>query len=102
MVDIVEKYEDFRATYKTNHRPKYLTIEDKKSEVKIQIQNQHIKMCATKDMEMVNNIDYTYENIWGHCTDPLHNMIKQLDKFTKKQNNKDAIWLLKNLKTVST
>ena len=65
MVDIVEKYEDFRATYKTNHRPKYLTIEDKKSEVKIQIQNQNIKMCATKDMEMVNNTESIYTKIWG-------------------------------------
>ena len=79
VVDIVEKYEDFRTTYKTNHRPKYLTIEDKKSEVKIQIQNQHIKMCATKDMEMVNNIDSIHAKIWGQCTEPLYNTIKHPD-----------------------
>ena len=36
---------------------KYLTIEDKNSEVKIQIRNPHIKMYKMKEMDMVNNID---------------------------------------------
>ena len=44
VVGIVETYKDVRVTYKTNHMPKYLTIEDKKSEVKVQIQNQRIKI----------------------------------------------------------
>ena len=57
VVGIVETYEDVRYTYKTNHMSKDLRIEDNKSEVKIHIQNQGIKMYIMKDMEMVNNID---------------------------------------------
>ena len=45
--------------------PKYLSTEDKNSEVMIPIHNQCIKMYVRRDMEMVNNIDSTYENIWG-------------------------------------
>ena len=52
VVGIFETYEDVQATYKTNHIPKYLTIEDKKSEFKVQIHNQRIKMYITKEMEM--------------------------------------------------
>ena len=82
--------------------PKDLTIEDNKSEVKVQIQNQRIKMYVTKEMDMVNNIDYIYTKIWGQCADPLQNIIKHLDKFTVKHKEKEVIWLLKNLKTFYT
>ena len=37
VVGIVETYEDVRATYKTNHTPKYLNIEDNKDEFKVHI-----------------------------------------------------------------
>ena len=53
-------------------------------------------------MSMVNNIDSIYAKIWGHCTDPLQNMIKQLKQFTVKHKEKDVTWILNNLKTVST
>ena len=56
VVGVVETYEDVRATYYTNHMPKDLSIEDKKSDFKIQIQNQCIKMYVTKEIDMVNNI----------------------------------------------
>ena len=51
--------------------PKDLIVEEKKSEIKIQIQNQCIKMYVTKEMDMVNNIDYIYTKIWGQCADHL-------------------------------
>ena len=88
VVGIVETYKYVRATYGTNHTPKGLIIEDKKSEVNIQIHNQRIKMYATKDMGMVNNIDSIHENIWGQCKEPLQNMIKNLDEFTMKHKEK--------------
>ena len=53
-------------------------------------------------MEMFNNIDPIHERIWGKCTEPLQNIINHLDKFTIKHKEKDFIWILKNLKTVST
>ena len=81
--------------------PKYLTIEDNKSEVKVHIQNQRIKMYLMKEMDMVNTIDSISAKIWGKCTDPLHNMIKYIEKFTVNHKGKDAIRLLKNLNTVS-
>ena len=79
VVGIVETYRDVQATYKTKHMPKYLYIEDKKSEVKVQIQNQRTKMYLTKEMEMVNNIDSIYAKIWGKCIEIIQNMIKHLD-----------------------
>ena len=65
VVGIVDTYKDFLSTFKTNHMPKYLNIEDKKSEVKVQTQNQRIKMHITKEMDMVNNIDSIYAKIRG-------------------------------------
>ena len=53
-------------------------------------------------MEIVNNIDSIYANIWRKCTEPSQKMIKSLDKSTVQNKEKDIIWLLKNLKTVST
>ena len=50
-----------------------------KSEVKVQIHNQSIKMYVLEKMEMVNNINSIYANIWGQCTYTLQNMIKHLD-----------------------
>ena len=97
VVGIMETYEEFRATYKANHMPKYLTIEYKQSGVKVQIQYQCIKMYVTKEMEMYNNIESVYANIRGKCTDPLHNMINHLKQFTLKHKGKDAIWPLNNL-----
>ena len=82
--------------------PKDLTIEDKQYEVKVQIQNQRIKMYIIKETEMINDIYSIYANIWGQCTDTLQNMIKQLNEFTMKYKEKDVICILKNLKTVST
>ena len=59
--------------------PKDLIIENKKSEVKVQIQNQRIKMYITKEMEMINNIDSINDNVWWQCTYPLQNMINHLN-----------------------
>ena len=91
VVGIMETYEDVWYTYKTNHMPKYLTIGDKKSEVKVQIQNQRIKIYVTKEMEMVNSIDSIYAEIWGRCEEPLHNMIKHLDEFNVKHKERNVI-----------
>ena len=55
-----------------------------------------------KDTEMVNNIDSIYVKIWGQCTEPLHSMIKHLEKFNVKHKDKDVTWILKKLNTVST
>ena len=60
VVGIVETYKDVWATCKTNHIPKDLNTEDKKSEVKVHIQNQRIKMYVTKEMDVVNDIDSIY------------------------------------------
>ena len=43
VVGILKRYKDVQDTYDKNHMPKYLKIEDKKSEIKVHIQNQHIK-----------------------------------------------------------
>ena len=102
LVGILEINKDVRATYGTNHMPKYLSIEDKKSEVNIYIQNQCIKMYVMKEMEMVNNIDSIHAKIWWKCTKPLQNIINHLDQFTMKHKDKDVIWIFKNLNTVST
>ena len=59
-------------------------------------------MYITKEMDMVNNIESVYAKICGQCTEPLQNMIKHLSGFTTKHKEKDGIWHLKNLKTVST
>ena len=53
-------------------------------------------------MEIDNNIYSIHAKIWGHFIDPLQKMIKQLYKFTMKHKERDIIWLLTNLKTVST
>ena len=79
VVSIVKTYKDFQATDEKNQMTKDLNIEEKKSEIKVQIQNQRIKMYVTKEMEMVNNIYYIYEKIWGQCTEPLYKMIRNLD-----------------------
>ena len=102
MVGIVETYKDAHDIYDKNQTPKYLRIEEKKFEFKVQIKNQCIKMYVTKEMEMFNNINSSYAKIWGQCTDTLQNMIKHLDKFTVKNNERAVIWLPKNIKTVST
>ena len=102
VVRIVEMYKDVRVMYESNHMPKYLTIEDKQSEFKVQIQNQCIKMYVTKYMDVVNNIDFVYAKIWGECTYPLQKMINHFDKFTVKHKKRDVIWILKNLMIVST
>ena len=78
VVVIVDTYKDVRSTYKSNQMPKYLTIEDNQSEVKVHISNQCIKIYVTKEMEMVNNIDSAYAKIYVVCTEPLQNMIKDL------------------------
>ena len=59
-------------------------------------------MYLIKEMVMVNNIDSVYAKIWGQCTEPLHNMIKHLEKFNVKHKEKGVIWIIKNLKTFST
>ena len=102
VVGIVEMYKVFQDTYGTNHMHKYLRIEENKSEVKIKIHNQHIKMYVTKNMDMVNNIDSIHVKIWGKFTELLQNMINHIDKSTMKHNDKYVIWLPKYLKTVST
>ena len=63
--------------FETNNLPKDLSDTDKKSEVKVAIQQQRIKLYVTREMELDNNVRKIYGLVKGQCSHSLKTILKQ-------------------------
>ena len=63
--------------FEINNLPKDLSDTDKKSEVKVAIQQQRIKLYVTREMKLDNNVRKTYVLVKGQCSHSLKTILKQ-------------------------
>jgi hypothetical protein len=116
---IVKTYEDVVATYTTNERPSDLTAATAlpagasqaeinaaallaPSAVDLAIQKEEIRLYVTKKSILASNVNTIFAKVWGQCSEGLQNMIKYSDEYEVKERAKDVVWLLQELKKVTT
>ena len=115
---IVKNYEDVVATYTINKRPRELVgstpapgasqaeIEAAAllapSTVDLAIQKEEVRLYVTKKSILASNVNTIFAKVWGQCSEGLQNMIKYSDKYEARERLKDTVWLLKELKKVTT
>ena len=116
---IVKSYEDVVTTYTTKERPRDLTMplplppgatQDEIDAaallvplaVDLAIQKEEIRLYVTKKSMLASNVNTIFAKVWGQCSEGLQNMIKYSDEYEVKERAKDVVWLLKELKKVTT
>ena len=88
--------------FETNNLPKDLSDTDKKSEVKVAIQQQRIKLYVTREMELDNNVRKIYGLVKGQCSHSLKTILKQEKEYEIKDRSQDVLWLMKTLKALTS
>ena len=51
---------------------------------------------------LLNNIEKIYATIWGQCTQSLQGIVRNIDEYKKKAQSFDVIWLLEQLKKITS
>ena len=77
VLSLVRDEVDPMVNFETNNLPKDLSDEDKKSEVKVAVQQQRIKLYVNREMELGNNVRKIYGLVKGQCSHSLKTMLKQ-------------------------
>ena len=102
IVGAVRDLKDPTTNFRKNNLPKNLTTKQKESDVEIAIQAQRIKLYATRETDMKNNMDKIYGLVKGQCSTSLRTVIKQDPDFEVKNEKHDILWLLTKLKEVTS
>ena len=61
--------------YEKNNMPKDLTDEEKKSEVRVQMQKERIRLYIMKEDKLKSGMVKLYNVIWGQCSEQLQSVI---------------------------
>ena len=77
VLSLVRDEVDPMVNFETNNLPKDLSDEDKKSEVKVAVQQQRIKLYVNREMELDNNVQKIYGLVKGQCSHLLKTILKQ-------------------------
>ena len=98
VLPVLKEQEDPVITFEDIHMPTDLSNEDKKSEVKVAIQNHEIKLYVTRKMELKSNMKKLYGLIKGQCSTSLRAVLKTEDDYETKDGKQDVLWLLEHVK----
>jgi len=102
VLSVVRDEVDPIVDFETNNLPKDLTEEEKKSGVKVEIQQQRIKLYMTRELELENNKRKIYGLVKGQILHSLKALLKQETDYDAKDRVQDVLWLLKSLKSLTS
>jgi hypothetical protein len=102
VIQLVEEQIDPRESFKKNNKPKPLTDEQKKDDIDVMIQTQYLKIYASREFAIKDNMNKIYGLFWGQCTHSLQCVIKNGSDFKDKHRAKDVLWLMSKLKEVTS
>ena len=94
---IVKDGSDPKPNFDANYKPKDLTDEEEKKDLKVKIYLKDYDRYTKLEDEHKDNLKKLYSIIWGQCSDQLQSAIKYVKDFDLKNNAKDIVWLLREL-----
>ena len=102
VLPLVRDEVDPMVGFEAKNLPKDLSDVDKKSEVKVAVQQQRIKLYVTREMELDNNVRKIYGLVKGQCSHSLKTILKQEKEYKIKDRAQDILWLMKTLKVLAS
>ena len=102
VVSVVRDMTNPSDDFANKHMPKDLTEKRKKSDVQVQVQQQRIKMYASREAEVTHNMTKIYGLVKGQCSHSLKTVLKQEEEFDEKDKEQDILWLLERLKEITS
>ena len=102
VLPLVREQKDPRVSFEKKHLPKELSTEDKKSEVKVEVHKQRIKMYVNREIELEANMVKVYGLVKGQCSHSLKAVLKREDDYDDKDGVQDVLWLLKTLQSLTS
>ena len=101
-VAVVQDMKDPMIDFKANKKPAELSDEDKKKDVEVAIQTQKIKNYVAREETLSSNIEKIYAITWGQCTESLKGIVRNIEDYAVKSKDFDVIWLLEQLKKITS
>ena len=102
VLPILSQEKDPIPIFQAEQMPKPLTDEQKKNDVLSAIQTQRIKKYVDREIRVATNVKRIYGLIKGQCSHSLRALLKQEKDYEDKDRQQDALWLLKQLKKITS
>ena len=97
VVGIVKQMKDLKMEFETKNMPKDLE-DTEKSQAKIQVFQMKCKLYVQREFTLDSNKSKIYSIIWGQCSTGLKGVIQGLADYKKKDEDRDVLWLLEQLR----
>ena len=102
VLPILSQEKDPIPIFRTDQMPKSLTDEQKKDDVLSAIQSQRIKKFVDREIRVETNVKRIYGLVKGQCSHSLRALLKQEKDYEKKDSKQDVLWLLEQLKKITS
>ena len=102
VLPILSQEKDPIPIFQAEQMPKPLTDEQKKNDVLSAIQTQRIKKYVDREICVETNVKRIYGLIKGQCSHSLRALLKQEKDYEDKDRQQDVLWLLKQLKKITS
>jgi hypothetical protein len=102
VVDIVKYQEDPSDSFEKEHLPKSRTAKELEDPVTKTIQDQEVKMFLTRKNKLRTNINKIWGLIMGQCSNSLSSVVENSKDFREHDKKNDVLWLLKEVKQITS
>lgn len=102
VIPVVRDMKDPLPIYKATKKPTSFSEEELEDPVNAGIQQQKIKNYVLQEAELESNLNKVYALIWGQCSSNLQALIRHLKEYKAKSQKYDVLWLLENLKKLTS
>ena len=102
IVCLVRDYTDPIKEFEADNKPKALTDDEADDPTEKAIHNEMVKLYVKQHALIRSNIKKVYALIWGQCSEPLQTLVRNNDEYKEKEKKKDVVWLLKQLKALTS
>ena len=101
ILPILKKMKDPMTDLKTRIGPTELTVEEKKQDINIELQEEREKFNAVREMQVYSNLDNLYRLIEGQVSEACLGILENGDEFDDKGDECNMLWLLEILKEIT-
>ena len=99
---LLKRYGDAEEKIKQIWEPTDLTDTEKKDDLKLRVYMKKLEYFLNRTNTLKSNLIKVWAIIIGQCSPALKSVIEGLEDYEEKEEDSDVVWLLKNIKSLSS
>ena len=102
LIPLFSDLEDPIDQFNAKRKPSPMTDAQNADPTEVEIRKEEIKLFVARRNKLISLAEKAFSIIWGQCSSQLQSKITSLASYTTKAKAQDTLWLLKELKKVTS